>query len=102
MYGERVPASTNNNLSQVGDAITSSENIMNEFMNALVNKVAMSNIKSKMFRNPLARLKKAGVPMGNTIEEIFINPATDTTYDNDQKKLLTTTKPDGKESFMCI
>lgn len=99
LYAERVPESTSNNLQQVGNAITEDENIMNEFMKGLVNKVAFSNVKSKMFKNPLARLKKAGVPMGNTIEEIFINPATDVTYDNDQKKLLATTKPDGKVAY---
>ena len=98
-YGERVPESTRNNLAQIGDAITSDTNIMNEFITSLVNKVALSNVKSKMFKNPLARLKKAGIPMGNTIEEIYINPAIDVTYDNDQKKLLKTTKPDGKVAY---
>lgn len=98
-YINRVPESTRNNLAQVGDAITSNANIMNEFITSLVNKVAFSNIKSKLFKNPLAILKSAGIPMGNTIEEIFVNPATDVGYDNDQKKLLKTTTPDGKTAY---
>jgi len=67
-YIARVPEYTRNNLGQVGDAITSDGNIMNEFITALVDKVAFSNVKSKMYKNPLARLKGTGVPRGNTIE----------------------------------
>lgn len=96
---ERVPAVTLENLSQVGNAITKDTNIMNEFITALVNKVAFSNIRSKMFKNPLERLKSAGVPYGNTIEEIFINPATDVGFQKDATYLLKTTTPDGKTAY---
>jgi hypothetical protein len=100
LYSTRVPEYTRNNLSQVGDAITSDKNIMNEFMSSLVNKVALSNVKSKMYNNPLARLKKgSGVPYGSTIEEIFVNPAVDQGFSTDGTKLLKTTKPDGKTCY---
>lgn len=98
-YIARVPSATRDNLSQVGKAITSDSNIMNEFITTLVNKVALSNVKSKMFSNPLKILKSAGIPRGNTIEEIFINPSTDAGYSKDQTKLLKTTKPDGKTAY---
>lgn len=98
-YIERVPQATRDNLAQVGKAITSDSNIMNEFITSLVNKIAFSHVKSKMFKNPLAILKSAGIPKGNTIEEIYINPSTDTGYDNEQTKLLKTTKPDGKTAY---
>jgi len=100
LYQDRVPEYTKDNLKQVGDAITSDKNIMNEYISSLINKVALSNVKSKMFNNPLARLKQAGgVPYGRTIEEIFVNPATDQGFDTDGTKLLKQTKPDGKTCY---
>lgn len=99
----RVPQATRDNLTQVGDAITADKNIMNEFMSALINKVAMTYIKSKMYKNPLARLKKGtGRPLGATIEEIFINPSIDQGYSTDGNKLLKTTKPDGKACYFGL
>lgn len=100
LYISRVPTATRGNLVEVGKSITSNANIMNEFVTALVDKVALSNVMSRMYSNPLARLKQTnGRPMGNTIEEIFINPATDAGYDYDGTKLLKTTKPDGKVCY---
>lgn len=98
-YIERIPQATLDNLNQVGRAITSDSNIMNEFIGALVNKVAFSNIRSKMYNNPLARLKSTGVPYGSAIEEIFINPSTDMGYQKDGTYLLKTTTPDGKTAY---
>lgn len=78
IYKTRVPEYTKNNLKQIGDAITEDKNIMNEFISSIINKIALSNVKSKMYNNPLARLKQGGgVPYGATIEEIFVNPAVD-------------------------
>jgi uncharacterized protein YjdB len=103
LYTSRVPVYTRTNLKQVGDQITADKNIMNEFMGALINKVALSNVKSKMYNNPLARLKQnQGVPYGSTIEEIFVNPAVDQGFSTDGTKLLKQTKPDGKTAYYGV
>lgn len=98
-YQTRVPQYTRDNLGQVGQAITSDSNIMNEYISALVNKISLSNVKSKIYNNKLSILKGAGVPYGSTIEEIYINPSTDAGYDTDGTKLLKTTKADGKVCY---
>ena len=99
LYNERVPEATKNNLQQVGEAITSDKNVMNTFISALINKVAFSQVLNKMYKNPLARLKKNGVPYGSTIEEIFINPSIDIGFNTDPNLLLKNTSPDGKACY---
>jgi hypothetical protein len=102
-YIARVPLATRENIGQVGDNITNSKNIMNEFVSALINKVGLSSIRSKMYNNPLSKLKTAtGRPLGNTIEEIFINPSLDAGYSTDGTMLLKTTKPDGKACYFGL
>jgi hypothetical protein len=102
MYIGRIDEYNGDNLNQIGDAITADKNIMNGFMNALINKVAASNIVSKMYTNPLAKLKSGNVPMGSTIEEIFVNPATDVGFQKDGSRLLLTTTPDGKTAYFGL
>ena len=98
-YLKRIPEATLTNLSQVGEAISSTKNLMDEFMNVIVCKIADTIVKSKMFKNPLAILKGQNVPLGKTIEELFINPVIPESYDNDNNKLLKTSKPDGKVAY---
>jgi hypothetical protein len=99
-YIARVPSATRTNLEQIGDAITSDKNIMNEFMNALINKIALTTVKTRMYHNPLAKLKQgSGRPLGNTIEELFVNPAKDQGYSDDSTLLLATNKADGKACY---
>lgn len=102
LYIDRVDEYNGENLNQIGNAITADKNIMNGFINSLINKIATSNIISRMYNNPLSRLKSTDVPMGSTIEEIFVNPATDVGYQKDGAMLLKTTKPDGKTAYFGL
>lgn len=102
MYVQRVDEYNGENLGQIGDYVTSDKNVMNDFMNKLINKIASSNIVSKMYSNPLAKLKSGNVPMGSTIEEIFVNPAVDVGYQKDGARLLLTTTPDGKTAYFGL
>lgn len=98
-YQARVPEATRNNIAEVGSAVMGFQPTENEFLNALVNKVAMSIVRNKTFRNPLAVLKKGGVPLGRNIEEIYTNPATGTTFDPSGAKLLERSIPDTKAIY---
>lgn len=81
MYQNRVPVATQENISEVGTAIMSYQPVQNEFLSALVDKIAMTIVRNKTFKNPLAILKKGGVPLGRNIEEIYTNPVTGEIYD---------------------
>ena len=77
MYQERIPTATKDNLTDIGAEILTYEALQNEFIGALVNKIAFTIVSSRRFTNPLAALKTGRVPFGNTYEEVHVNPAKD-------------------------
>ena len=98
-YQSRVPSATQNNIAEVGSAIMGFQPVENEFLSALVNKIAMTIVHNKTFRNPLAVLKKGNLPLGRNIEEIYTNPATGTIYDATGADLLARNLPDTKTIY---
>ncbi len=80
-YQSRVPEATQGTLKQVGNAILSSFDLQNAFLNALVNRIALVLINSKMFYNPLRVFKKGTIEYGEIVEEIFVKIAKAHVYD---------------------
>lgn len=74
-YQERIPEATQDNIREVGNAMLTYESTQNEFLNALVNRIARVIITSKSYQNPLRMFKKGVLEFGETIEEIFVNIA---------------------------
>lgn len=74
-YQERVPMATQESLKEYGRAVMTYESTQNEFLNALVNRIARVIITSKSFSNPLRRFKKGIIELGESIEEVFVNIA---------------------------
>lgn len=95
-YQERVPAATQATITEVGAPILTYQSTQNEFLNALVNRIALTIIRNKTLKNPLAILKKGTIPLGSDIQEIFTNMAKDNGFDGSGSKLLTKTTPDTK------
>lgn len=81
VYQDRIPEATAENLHEVGDAILTYEAQANEFVNALVNRIGLVILNSRMANNPLAALKKGRLAVGETIEEIYIDVIKAQTYD---------------------
>lgn len=75
-YQNSVPAiSTYTDIPKVGQVIYGTPAIANEFINALVNRIASVRMQSAVFNNPYSILKKGYIEYGETIEEIFVNIA---------------------------
>ena len=81
MFGGRIPETTAANIREVGNLIMSSEQMANEFLNVLVNRIARVIVNSRLYENPLASFKKGTERYGDTIEEIFVNIANASEYD---------------------
>ncbi len=95
-YQTRVPVATRNNISEVGNPLIVYSNLKNEFLNNLVEKIAMTIVRSKIAKNPLAILKKGSVPLGKDIEEIITNLTDSEEFDPNGTELLKRKIPDVK------
>ena len=99
-YQSRIPELTQSNFEEVGNALVTYEEDFNSFCNALVNKVAFTEVSNRRFKNPLAALKSGTKPFGTDIEEIYINPVSAVTYNGSQTDdMLKITKPDVKTIY---
>lgn len=101
-YQARIPELTRNNMEDVRYAMIDDDNVMiaNEFTNNLLNKVFKQDIISKRFRNPLKMLKKGKKPLGDTVEEVYVNFVKGAEFDpNVGAKLLERTLPDVKTLY---
>lgn len=91
-YQETVPLATASNIQEVGESVLQNPGpILNEFLTALMNKVALQLFNDREFVNPLIDLRKGKLEFGQTIEDIFIEMAK-------AKEYLTGTRT-GDESY---
>jgi len=74
-YQDRVPLATRDNITAVGNAILNYASTKNEFLDALVNRISLVMVSSKMANNKLAVFKKGMIEYGSDIEEIFTGMA---------------------------
>lgn len=66
---------------KVGEVIYGTPAFANQFINALVNRIATVAVQSATFNNPYSVLKKGYLQFGESIEEIFVNIARGMVFD---------------------
>ena len=75
-YQSLVPEVTSaHDIPAVGEVLYGYPALANQFLNALVNRIALVQVKSSLYNNPYARLKKGYLEFGETIEEVFVEIA---------------------------
>lgn len=101
MYRERIPEATQTNITNVQEAMTDPNNavVTNEFMSMLLNMIIKQVIHSKLFSDPLKSLKKGKKPLGDTVEEIYVNFLKAKQYDATGVELLNRELPDVKAVY---
>lgn len=82
-YREAVPTAkqTTESIRAVGEAINGYEARRNEFLNALVNRIAFVLVTSKSYQNPLRVFKRGILEYGETVEEVFVRLCEPHQYD---------------------
>lgn len=105
-YRDFVPTAKNTpeSIRRIGEIIMQYTPLQNEFLNALVNRIARVIITSKMYSNPLSMFKKGLIDFGESIEEIFVNIANPHQYDveESENKVFAREIPDVRAAFHTL
>lgn len=103
-YQRTVPEiTTESGIETISAPLLQYPNLMNEFINVLVQKIAYTKLQTKMFNNPLKFLEGDDLPLGAIGEEIYINPIDGRDYDiNDFAGLLSKYEADVKVQYNTI
>lgn len=101
-YQQNVPEVTSvNDIPRVGEVIYGTPAFANQFINALVNRIAIVRVQSATFNNPYSILKKGYIEYGETVEDIFVSiaKAVDFNVEKAAKREFQRTIPDVRSAF---
>lgn len=104
-YQSEVPVVTQaTDIPKVGEVIYGTPAFANQFLNALINRIAIVRVQSATFNNPYRMLKKGYLEFGETIEEIFVNIAKVVEYtpEKAEAREFKRTIPDVRSAFHVI
>lgn len=81
-YQKDVPEITQEqDIPKVGEILFGNPTHSNEFINALINRIALVRMQSATFNNPYKHLKKGYLEFGETVEDIFVGIIKAVKYD---------------------
>ena len=101
-YQQMVPEiETEAEIPRVGEVLYGYPALANQFINALVNRIALVRVKSATFNNAYAMLKKGYLEFGETIEEVFVEiaKAREFSADKAEAREFKRTIPDVRTAF---
>lgn len=101
-YQSLVPSvTTASEVVKIGQTITGYPALANQFLNALINRIALVRIKTANFYNSYAELKKGYLANGESVEETFVNiaKAREFSVDKAEAREFKRTLPDVRTAF---
>ena len=105
-YRNYVPVATddNQNLKEIGAIIMDNPALRNQFLDVLVNRIALVIIQSKMWDNPLRMFTKGKLEYGETVEDIFVDLAQVFQYDPEdaESTFMRRVKPNVASEFFVM
>lgn len=104
-YQAQIPEVTAlKDVAHVGESIIGNPTMANQYVNALVNRVALVVAKAMLFYNPYKRVKKGFLYQGESVEEVFVDIAKVLEYnpekgeEREHKRFL----PDVRSAFHVV
>lgn len=75
-YQDNVPfVEKVTDIRKIGEVFNGYPALANQFLSALLNRIALVKIKSSVFNNAYSKFKKGYLEYGETVEEVFVNIA---------------------------
>lgn len=104
LYHRYVPVIMDDtDIGSFASPILTNPNVMNEFMNVLVQRIVYTQVETKLFRNPLRVLEGDRIPLGAVGQEIAVNRAKANRFDvDDFAGLLAKYEADVKVQYMKL
>ena len=105
-YKDHVPIATPdaNTIRSIGNVIMDFPEIQNEFLSALINRIAEVKVTNKYYTNPMNVFKKGKLNFGEVIEEIFVDLAHAKNYSPERAETTVFQRefPDVKSAFYVL
>lgn len=104
-YQDLVPKiEKDNEIVKVGDILCGYPQLANNFISALVNRIALVRVKSATFNNAYAKFKKGYLEFGETVEEVFVNitKAREFSAEKAESRELKRSLPDIRTAFHAM
>lgn len=101
-YQQNVPVvQSETDIPRVGEVIYGTPAFANQFLNALINRIAIVRMQSATFNNPYSMLKKGYLEFGETVEDIFVSitKAVDFSAEKAGGREFKRTMPDVRSAF---
>jgi hypothetical protein len=101
-YQSSIPEITKaSDIPAVGEVLYGYPALANQFINALINRIALVKVKSATFNNAYAELKKGYLEFGETVEEVFVQiaKAREFSPEKAEQRELKRTIPDVRTAF---
>ena len=101
-YQSAVPAISDvRDIPKVGEILYGYPNLANQFLSSLINRIASVRVKSAVFNNAYAELKKGYLEFGETVEEVFVQiaKAREFSPEKAESRELKRTIPDVRSAF---
>ena len=101
-YQSQIPEITDaTEIPRVGERLMGYPSLANYFVNALVNRIALVRVKSAIFNNAYAELKKGYLEFGETVEEVFVGiaKAREFSVEKAESREFKRTLPDVRTAF---
>ena len=104
-YQSLVPEiSKDSDVPRVGEVLYGYPALANQFINALVNRIALVQVRSATFNNAYAELKKGYLEFGETVEEVFVGiaKAREFSVEKAEQRELKRSLPDVRTAFHAM